>query len=196
METFKDDRREGDVIAIVLGGKVVVVDIDFAFDRENPLKPIIKVLNVKTSYAIASNGSSHNDPRSISLDTCLAESIQNFCIEVQRDENVRSPLEAARLGKNVLEQLKYLVVLDALAQSGGIKWFVDIHELGHVLEEFARSEAKSVASYVLSTFYNVTFNHGDHLLDLSPLLKHHLTFSSFDHIRYLCHTPFLRRFRF
>lgn len=146
METFKDDSREGDVIAIVLGGKVVVVDIDFAFDRENPLKPIIKVLNVKTSYAIASNGSSHNDPRSVSLDTCLAESIQNFCIEVQRDENVRSPLEAARLGKNVLEQLKYLVVLDALAQSGGIKWFVDIHELGHVLEEFAKSEAKSVAS--------------------------------------------------
>ncbi|EDR09142.1 uncharacterized protein LACBIDRAFT_296470 [Laccaria bicolor S238N-H82] len=146
METFKDDSREGDVIAIVLGGKVVVVDIDFAFDRENSLKPIIKVLNVKTSYAIASNGSSHNDPRSVSLDTCLAQSIQNFCIEVQRDENVRSPLEAARLGKNVLEQLKYLVVLDTLAQTGGIKWFVDMHELGHVLEEFARSEANSVAS--------------------------------------------------
>ncbi|KAF8070318.1 hypothetical protein FPV67DRAFT_1755245, partial [Lyophyllum atratum] len=149
METFKDDGREGG-ISVVLGGKVLVIDVDFSVDKNDPLKPRITVSNVKTSYAIAnSEGSTSNSAGSLSLDAFLRASIETFCVEVQKPEDVRNLEEAARLGTIILEQLRYLVMLDRLAarkEDGGLRWFVDLDELCPVLEAFAKSEAEVVAS--------------------------------------------------
>ncbi|RDB24907.1 hypothetical protein Hypma_008046 [Hypsizygus marmoreus] len=150
METFKDEGREGG-ICLVLGGKVLVVDVDFSIDRTDPLKPILQVFSVKTSYANSNGieGSASNSNGSISLSAFLHESFRNFCVEAQKPEDVRSLEEAARLGKVISEQLQYLVMLDTLAarkEDGGLRWFVDVDALCPALENFARIEAESVAS--------------------------------------------------
>ena len=139
---------------MVLGGKVLVVDVDFSVDRADPFNPNIDVANVKTSYAIpnSASGSTSTTDGSISLDAFLAGSIRGFCAAVQKDEEERDPREAARLGILILEQLRYLVMLDRLAarnDDGGIRWFVDIDLLCSTVENFARSEAQAVAECVL-----------------------------------------------
>lgn len=153
METFKDDSREGGGgISVVLGGKVLVVDVDFSVDETNLPESKITVSSVKTSYAISNSGSgSSNTGGSISLDAFLKESIQNFCSEVRKPEAYRNLEEAARLGTVILDQLRYLVMLDQLAarkEDNGLKWFTDVDQLCPILEGFAKSEAEIIASYV------------------------------------------------
>ncbi len=141
METFKDETGEG-TVSLVLGGKVLVVDVEFSVNRSSPL-PSIKVLNVKTSYA------NFDTAGSASLDAFLATSMSAFCDAVQMSEADVNPLEAARLGTVVNSHLRYLVMLDRLAnrkEDGGIRWFVDVDQLCHVLEDFAKAEAQAVSS--------------------------------------------------
>lgn len=149
MEAFRDEPREGG-ISLVLGGKVLVVDVDFSIDRTNPAEPNITVASVRTSYA-EQNGAagSPNTDGSVSLDAFLAEALGSFCAQVQKEEEEQNPLEAARLGVIILEHFRYLVMLDRLAhrkEDGGIRWFVDVDQLCTILETFAKSEAQVVAS--------------------------------------------------
>ncbi|KAG6920101.1 hypothetical protein DXG01_010169 [Tephrocybe rancida] len=149
METFKDDGRQGS-ISVVLGGKVVVVDVDFSIDTADPTKPRITVSSVKTSYAItSSDGTTSNSEGSVSLDGFIRDNIKNFCNEVQKPEGKRNLEEAARLGVAVAEQLQYIVTLDRLAarrDDGGLQWFKGLDKLCPILEDFAASEAEAVAS--------------------------------------------------
>lgn len=158
METFKEDFERENKMTVVLGGKVLVLDIDFSVDRSDPTKPRIDVKTLKTSYAVqggTNDGStSANMEGSASLDALLAGSIREFLIEVQKDLEEQDALEAERLGKVVAEYLKYLMMLDKLAakkeeNGGGIRWFADMDKLGAAVEQFAASEANVIASYVL-----------------------------------------------
>jgi len=149
MESFRDDSREG-AWTVMLGGKVLVIDVDFVIQRENPLKPILKVANVKTSNALlATTGSTSST--SAPLDAFLAESISRYCAEMQQEEEFRNPLRAASLRKSVLQHLRYLVLLDRLAyrkDDGGIRWFTDLDEFCPTMAAVAKAEAEIVASYV------------------------------------------------
>ena len=159
METFRDDEREGRMV-VVLGGKVLVVDVDFAIDRADPLIPRIDVVGVKTSYAIPNGASSSITDSPTSLEVLLADSIQAFCIEVQKHEELRQPREAARLGKVVVDHLSYLMTLDKFAlrkEDGGIRWFADVHQVGLTSEKLAKAEAQSVASCVFQYSPNSAF---------------------------------------
>jgi len=151
METFTEEEREGRM-TVVLGGKVLVIDIDFVIDRADPPMPRIDVVGAKTSYAVPNGVSSSATEGSFFLDALLAESVRNFCAEVQRSDEVRQPREAARLGKVVIQHLDCLMTLDKLAMKEGdrgVRWFVDMLELGSLIEQFAKREAESVASCVL-----------------------------------------------
>ncbi|KAF9038340.1 hypothetical protein BDZ89DRAFT_412713 [Hymenopellis radicata] len=147
METFKDEGHEG-TVTLVFGGKVLVVDIDFSVERTDPLRPSIRISNVKTSYAIP--GAESNTEGSNSLDAFLCHSMQAFCIEIQRPEAELDPLEAARLGIIINDHLQYLVVLDRFAErkgeDGGLRWFVEVDALCRDVEVFASAEAKVIAS--------------------------------------------------
>ncbi|KAG6886267.1 hypothetical protein C0993_006677 [Termitomyces sp. T159_Od127] len=149
METFKDDGRQGG-ISVVLGGKVVVVDVDFSINKAELERIRIMVSSVKTSYAITgSDGTTSNSDGSPLLDAFLQRCIQNFCDEVQKPEDVRDLEEATRLGVVVTQQLQYLVMLDRLAASkddGGLQWFTGLDKLCPVLEAFAASEAQAIVS--------------------------------------------------
>jgi len=150
MESFKDDGRAGNV-TVMLGGKVLVVDVFFSISMENPSRPRAHVASVKTSYATSeeASGNSSNTKGSISLDVFLAQSLQKYCDEVQKHEDERDAVRAGKLAANFQQQLEYLVMLDKLAEmNNGARaaWFVDTDELCPKVEEFANAEAEAVAS--------------------------------------------------
>ena len=144
-------------MTFVLGGKVLVIDIELSVDR-NSLEgiPRITLNGLKTSYATpngaAGDGSTtSNTEGSASLDALLALSVQTFLDEVQKDTDLVDAMEAERLGKVVLEQLRYLMILDKVAANkeeagGGMRWFIDIDDLGSTTEKFGSSEAGAIAS--------------------------------------------------
>ncbi|KAJ3850061.1 hypothetical protein EV368DRAFT_46079 [Lentinula lateritia] len=147
METFKDQVGEG-TTSFVFGGKVLVVDLELSIDRTNPLNPIIVVSKAKTSYAISSPEATTMDG-SLSLDAFLKDTFQSFFEEVQKPDEHRDPVQAARLGRIILDHFRYLVMLDRLAErkeDGGVRWFVDVDQLCTVVETFAKSEGEAVAS--------------------------------------------------
>lgn len=132
-----------------MGGKILVLDIDFSVDG---LHHSIDIKTVKSSYAVPTNGSV-NTVGSTSLDGLLAKSIRTFLVSVQQDPSSSSgkALEAERLGKVVKDQLAYLMMLDGLAalkeiQGGGIRWFCDGDALSGRLVGFAKAEAGAIAS--------------------------------------------------
>ncbi|KAJ7209620.1 hypothetical protein GGX14DRAFT_452261 [Mycena pura] len=148
LETYKEDGRE---TGILLAGTVLVVEVELSVNHEDPLNPKLDVASVKTSYAIpnSDSGVTSNTDGSSSLDAFLAGTIQKFCDELKNAEEVRDPLQVAKLGTSVLNQLRYLVMLDRLAagkEDGGVRWFVDVDQLCSVLETLSRSEAEVVAS--------------------------------------------------
>jgi hypothetical protein len=125
---------------------------------------------VKTSYALTQqqqqlqqqrglNGEKANAMGSLTLDDFLSRTIQAFLTEAQRENDVRDPRKASRLGKDILVQLQYLVMVDQLAErpsaDGGLKWFIGLDEVYPPLEEFAKKEAGVIASYVTPRVVNI-----------------------------------------
>lgn len=146
MEAFQDGSREG-CATVVLGGKLMVIDVDFVVQRNDLLKPKLTVTNVKTSHALLPGNSNSNT--SSPLDSFIAREIQNYCEEVQKDEESRDPQLIASVRRRISEHLRYLVLLDGLASrnnDGGNKWFTDIDELFPVLDELVKIEAQAVAA--------------------------------------------------
>lgn len=135
-----------------------MVDVDFKFNRTNPARPVVTVSRVKTSYALTQQqqqlhnapGTKANAMGSLTLDDFLLRTIQAFLNEAQRENDVRDPRKASRLGKDILVQLQYLVMVDHLAErpgaDGGLKWFIGLDEVYPPLEEFAKKEAVVIAS--------------------------------------------------
>ncbi|KAI0789099.1 hypothetical protein C8Q75DRAFT_718813 [Abortiporus biennis] len=150
METFREDEREGHM-TVVFGGKILVIDIDFLVDRSMPLLPSLGVAAVKTSYAVpnAAAATSTTTGGSVSLDGFLADHIRSFLTEVQKEEQFQDTIEAARIGKQFSEHLKYLMKLDQLAVpegDSGLRWFRGVDQLAtEILEPFATKEAQVVA---------------------------------------------------
>lgn len=160
METFKDNLMRDGEWTVVLGGKLLVLDIDFSSGPTSDVKgPRIEVDRLKTSYAVPNTAIdgpiTANTEGSASLDELLAGSIRAFLHEVQKDPEVQDALEAERLGMVIVGHLKYLMMLDKLAArkedaGGGIRWFLNADELGVGVEKFAQSEADAIAAYVPS----------------------------------------------
>ncbi|KAI0350193.1 hypothetical protein OH77DRAFT_1507079 [Trametes cingulata] len=146
MEAFNDPEQDGHS-SVVLGGKVLVIDLDFVVDRKNPERPLVDVAACKTEYAIRSSTSTSSTGNSVSLDGFLADAIRAFLKEVQKDDTERDGVEAARLGRLLSEHFAYLMKLDHLAQSegeGGLRWFTFIDKMSLEVEKLAGNEADAL----------------------------------------------------
>ncbi|KAK7035222.1 hypothetical protein VNI00_011989 [Paramarasmius palmivorus] len=188
MEAFREEKEGG--ILLVFGGKVLVIDVDFSVDLTEGR---VHISGVKTSYAISSGeGSTMNG--SSSLDAFLKASFQSFLSEVQNPEEIRNPIEAARLGKAIADELGYLVMLDKLAErkeDGGVRWFVDVDQLCSVVETFAKSEAQAVAFSLGQDRPPLDiFLHRSHALPLP-----YLSFPSLSFLVYMSPLAYLRAVR-
>ncbi|OCH92496.1 hypothetical protein OBBRIDRAFT_886227 [Obba rivulosa] len=147
METFREEEREGRM-TVVLGGKVLVVDIDFSVDRSNPDAPTLDVANLKTSYAIPNGTTGSTTEGSRSLDGFLADSLRVYLNEVQKDAAHQDNIEAARMSGLLADHLAYLMKLDHLALTegdGGLRWFRDLDTLALKVEEFSMHEAEVIS---------------------------------------------------
>ncbi|THH20790.1 hypothetical protein EW146_g649 [Bondarzewia mesenterica] len=157
MEAFPEADTSGRR-TLVLGGKVLVLDVEFA------LQPFVDIVGVRTSYAVPNGAPGGTAKGSVSLDGFLTDVLSAWVREVQRlaqkQVNATAGIEAgtgvngvdattAALGKEVLKSFGYLMRLDQLASiegDPGIRWFSDIDALGASLEGFAKVEAQAVAS--------------------------------------------------
>lgn len=148
METFPE-QREGHM-TVVLGGKVLVIDIDFLVDRKRPDNPMIDIATLKTSFAVPNSTLNSTTDGSVCLDGSLADSLRAFLREVHKDEEVQDTLVATKYGVRFQEHLKYLMKLDKLAfREGdrGLRWFSSVDRLAtSILEPLAVKEAQAIVS--------------------------------------------------
>lgn len=151
MEAFREEERDGHV-TLILGGKVIVVDMNLAIDRSDARSPRLSVSGVKTSYAVPNDAASSTTAGSTSLDGFLADTLSEFLDAVQKDEELQDPEEAARIGSRISENLKYLMRLDQMAlEEGdtGLRWFNTIDLIALEVERFASEEAALVTKFVV-----------------------------------------------
>lgn len=153
MESFREEEHDGH-ITLILGGKVVVMDMNLAIDRANAQKPRLSVTGVKTSFAVPGGASGSTTQGSTSLDGFLADSLGEFLAAVRKEEEVQDPEDAARIGLRILDSLKYIMMLDQMASEegdAGLRWFNSVDTIAVEAEKFASEEAAVIAKYVLRT---------------------------------------------
>lgn len=152
MEAFREEEKDGH-ITLILGGKVIVIDMNLAVNRADAAAPRLSVTGVKTSYAVPNGAAGATTAGSTSLDGFLADTLGAFLAEVQKDDEAQDPEEAHRIGTRIADALKYLMVLDKLAEDegdAGLRWFNNVDTLASDLERFASEEAAAIAKELSS----------------------------------------------
>ncbi|KZT20118.1 hypothetical protein NEOLEDRAFT_1076393 [Neolentinus lepideus HHB14362 ss-1] len=148
MECFREEERDGKIL-LVVGGKVLVVDVEVSLDRTSADNPVLHLSNVKTSYAVPSASvGTGNAVGSTSLDIFLTEVIKRFLAEAQKPEERQDYAETARLGTVVAKSFEYLMSLDALAAKegdSGLRWFGEVDRLASTIGGLTKSEAEAVS---------------------------------------------------
>lgn len=145
METFKEAETNGK-ITLILGGKVLVVDIELAVDRTHEDRPILSVVALKTSYASPVNGATTEG--SVSMNGFLMDCIREFIAEAHKPLGEQDTKEAGKLIRAFLAHMQYLMKLDGMATQegdGGLRWFNNIDVLALTAEGRAKSEAQNIA---------------------------------------------------
>ena len=150
MEAFREEERNGHV-TLILGGKVIVVDMNLAINRTDPLNPRLSVSGVKTSYAVPNGAASSTTSGSTSLDGFLTVSLGEFLNVVQKHEELQDPEETSRIGSRIAASLKYLMRLDQMALEegdAGLRWFNIVDTIALEVERFAGEEAVPIIKSV------------------------------------------------
>ncbi|KZT08418.1 uncharacterized protein LAESUDRAFT_697349 [Laetiporus sulphureus 93-53] len=177
MEAFREEERDGRIM-VVLGGKVLVIDIELSVDRSDSDNPKVSLATLKTSYAILNGAATQQG--SLSLDGFLAMRIGDFLTEVQKEADERDSVEAARLGRLFAEHMMYLMQLDQLATNegaNGLRWFSDMDALALETERFATQEAEVISRSQPSSYVPLdVFLMRSHALPLPYLTSPSMSF--------------------
>ena len=145
METFKEAETSGR-ITLILGGKVLVVDIELAVDRSDEERPQLSVIALKTSYASPVSGATTEG--SPSMNSFLMDYIREFIEEAHKPLGEQDTKKAGKLVRGFLGHMQYLMKLDGMAtQEGdsGLRWFNSIDTLALTAEGRAKTEAQNIA---------------------------------------------------
>ena len=147
METFKEAETDGK-ITLILGGKVLVMDIELFVDRSDEENPRLSVIALKTSYASPISGATTEG--SASMNGFLMDYIREFIMEAHKPLGGQDTNKAGKLIKGFLAHMQYLMKLDGMAtQEGhsGLRWFNSVDELAATAEGRAKTEAQNIARY-------------------------------------------------
>ena len=145
METFKEAETNGK-ITLILGGKVLVVDIELAVDRSDEERPTLSVIALKTSYASPVSGATTEG--SAPMNGFLMDYIREFIVEAHKPLGEQDTKKAGKLIKGFLAHMQYLMKLDGMATKegdSGLRWFNNIDELALTAEGRAKTEAQGIA---------------------------------------------------
>jgi len=145
METFKEAETNGK-ITLILGGKVLVVDIELAVDRSDEDHPKLSIIALKTSYASPASGPTTDG--SGSMNGFLMDYIREFIVEAHKPLGEQDTKKAGELIRGFLAHMRYLMKLDGMATQegeGGLRWFNNIDVLALTAEGRAKTEARNIA---------------------------------------------------
>ena len=145
METFKEAGTNGK-ITLILGGKVLVVDIELAVDRSDEDHPKLSVTSLKTSYASPVSGATTEG--SASMNGFLMDCIREFIAEAHKPLGEQDTKKAGKFIRGFLAHMQYLMQLDGMATQegdGGLRWFNNIDLLALTAEGRAKAEAQNIA---------------------------------------------------
>ena len=145
MEAFKEAETNGK-ITLILGGKVLVVDIELAVDRSDEDHPKLSVIALKTSYASPVSGATTEG--SASMNGFLMDYIREFIVEAHKTLGEQDTKKAGNSVRGFLAHMRYLMKLDGMAnQEGdsGLRWFNSIDVLALTAEGRAKAEAQNIA---------------------------------------------------
>jgi hypothetical protein len=153
MEVFRDDSAmDGKDISVLLGGTVLVLDVDFKIsgtEVEEGTEKRLSVTAVRTSYATTGeSGAKTTVSSSASLAGFVSDLLNEFLDAAQAPVDERDAEKVARLASDMKDYLGYLMRLDKLAAregDGGVRWFTALDELAVRLEEKAAGEAKQIS---------------------------------------------------
>ncbi|GJE95512.1 hypothetical protein PsYK624_116970 [Phanerochaete sordida] len=141
MQAFREEHAGH--VTLTLAGRVVVVDTTLALDAAARMR----VTGVKTSYAVRGGADGATTAGSASLDGFLAQTLRGLLAEVQRTDEQLEPEEVHRVGTRIADSLKYLMMLDKLAEDEGdpgLRWFNNVDALASEVERFASEEAAAI----------------------------------------------------
>ena len=144
MEAFKDEGANGKV-TLILGGKVLVVDIELSVDRSDEERPKLSVIALKTSYASPVGGATTEG--SASMNGFLTDYIRGFIAEAHKLLWEQDTKKAGKLARGFLAHMQYLMKLDGMASQegdGGLRWFNNVDMLAVTAEGRAKTEAQSI----------------------------------------------------
>jgi len=145
METFKEAETSGK-ITLILGGKVLVVDIELAVDRSDENHPKLSLIALKTSYASPVSGATTEG--SVSMNGFLMDCIREFIAEAHKPLGEQDTRKAGKMIREFSAHMQYLMKLDGMATQegdGGLRWFNNIEALALTAEGRAKSEANNIA---------------------------------------------------
>ena len=145
MEAFKEAETNGK-ITLILGGKVLVVDIELSVDRSDETHPKLSVIALKTSYASPVSGPTTEG--SVSMNGFLMDYIREFITEAHKPLGEQDTKKAGKLIRGFLAHMQYLMKLDGMATQegeGGLRWLNDIDVLALTAEGRAKTESQSIA---------------------------------------------------
>ena len=151
MEVFKEGEDRNGKMTIMLGGKVLVIDVDLIIhgSASGPSSRRISVSSVKTSHALPSGNSGNTlAERSASLDAFILRTWNDYVDEVQSNDVDSSP-RAGQISRDIQSHLSYLMKLDKLASAEGdhgIRWFNDTGLLNAVTDRISKVEADALSA--------------------------------------------------
>ena len=145
METFKEAETNGK-ITLILGGKVLVVDIELAVDGSDEDHPKLSLIALKASYASPVSGATTEG--SVSMNGFLMDCIREFIAEAHKPLWEQDTKKAGKMIREFSAHMQYLMKLDGMATQegdGGLRWFNNIEALALTAEGRAKAEAKNIA---------------------------------------------------
>jgi hypothetical protein len=146
METFKEAETNGK-ITLILGGKVLVVDIELAVDRSRRgASQAVRNRSQDLICLVAAGGATTEG--SVSMNGFLMDCIREFIEEAHKPLGEQDTKKAGKLIREFLAHMQYLMKLDGMATQegdGGLRWFNSIDGLALTAEGRAKSEAQSIA---------------------------------------------------
>jgi hypothetical protein len=154
MECFKDPQPAGDhdLVNIVFGGKVLVIDIVLKVFNAPSTSPRLELSSIKSTLATSQSASSPSmSPETVEM--LLFDSLEKYIAECQKPPLVQD-CGYARLLANVFQKhLKHLVELDRITvvkEEGeafkveGVSWLEEVGAIGGMCEQFALQELSSI----------------------------------------------------
>jgi hypothetical protein len=157
MECFKDPHpgEEGhDLVTIVFGGKVLVIDIVLKVSNLPTIVPRLQLVSVKSTLAASQAQSESHLLSAETIDKLLYDCLEKYVAECQKPPLVQDSIYARVLANTFKKHLQHLSELDRFTvvkelgdslKVDGVSWLEEVGMIGRTYEQFSQQEIASLS---------------------------------------------------